>query len=136
MLIGQMPIVKTITDAAENEIFALIGEKVKIAITLLPLDGSEAQLLFLSDLVSNEFKVSWQAMKGNKRYTVNGLVDARHVFMYISHVRMGFSSGRVGEYINRDHSTVLYGCKKIKDFIDTQDPVINKVIAIIQQLSL
>jgi chromosomal replication initiation ATPase DnaA len=45
----------------------------------------------------------------------DAVTDARHVAMYLAHKLFAVSSVRVGKMLARDHSTVLYGCRRVED---------------------
>lgn len=134
--IEKMPVVKTVIDKAREDITKLIGVHVVITVEELPLDKSFEQLEMIANLVCEEFKVRWKDVTGKKRHSHNGLVDARHSFMYISHKVMGFFSTAVGEYIGgKDHTTVLHACKKIEGFIEVGDPICEKINRILEKIN-
>lgn len=47
----------------------------------------------------------------------SNIVEARSIIAYILHKVIGLSSTVTGEYINRDHSTVLHLSKKIEGYM-------------------
>ncbi len=134
--IDKMPVVKTVIDNARAEIINLIGINVIITVEELPYNKSLEQLELIANLVCEEFKVKWKDVIGPKRHSHNGLVDARHAFMYIAHKKMGFFSTAVGYFIGgKDHSTILYACKKIEGFIKVGDPVCEKINTILEKIN-
>ena len=44
-----------------------------------------------------------------------GVSFARHVAMYLCHVGLGMSLSRIARSLNRDRSTVAYGCHVVED---------------------
>jgi len=51
-------------------------------------------------------------------YRGKEVTEARSIIAYILHKKFRLSSTKTGKAINRDHSTVLYFCKKIEGFIE------------------
>lgn len=51
-------------------------------------------------------------------YRGKEVTEARSIIAFILHEKLRISSTKTGQAINRDHSTVLYFCKKIKGFIE------------------
>ena len=52
------------------------------------------------------------------------IARARQIAMYLAHVGLGMSLARIATALDRDRSTVAYGCHKIEDFRD--DPQIDE----------
>ena len=135
MEINQMPIVQQILNDAREKIFSITNANVKIHVEEINDDTKSFLLEELSVIVSVTFNVSWQEIKGKKRTTSNNAVDARHTFMYVAHKILGYSCIRVGKFIgNREYSTVLYACKKIKDWYKVGDPIIKTIDLIIKRI--
>ena len=55
------------------------------------------------------------------------LVNTRHVFCYFA-TMFGYDRTQVGEYLGRDHSTVVHALKFCSDMIDTNDIVFGSII--------
>lgn len=73
------------------------------------------------DDVAHQFGISRRAILGKcrrRRYAY-----PRAVVCYILHVHYGVSSKKVGKALNRNHATVLYHCKAVKDWL--RMPVLN-----------
>jgi hypothetical protein len=65
------------------------------------------------DAVSERFAVSQDQIKGDCR--VHELVVVRFAFFYAANKLFGYSTPRVGKFLNdRDHTTVINGVKKAK----------------------
>jgi chromosomal replication initiation ATPase DnaA len=135
MLVERLPVVQHVLENARNEIEQLTGIHVRLTVEQLPKDKTDKMLQLIADLVCAEFAVSWEQLKGKKRYTGNDLIDARHTFMYIAHRVKGFSCIVTGKYVgNKNHSTVLHASRKIMGYIKMSDPVVGRIKKIIQQL--
>lgn len=50
------------------------------------------------------------------------LVAARFIFFHFAKKETGKSLIKIGNFINKDHATVLYGIRKVKDMIETKEP--------------
>ena len=55
------------------------------------------------------------------------LVNTRHVFCYFA-TMFGYDRTQVGEYLERDHSTVVHALRFCSDMIDTNDIVFGSII--------
>lgn len=67
------------------------------------------------DAVAEKFYVSVEKLKAKKR-TPN-VVKARNVCFYIIHKRIGNSSTSTGNIFDKDHATVLHGCRRVEKII-------------------
>jgi chromosomal replication initiator protein len=71
-------------------------------------------------------------LKGRSRR--RSVATARGVAMYLAWKRGGFSLQQIGKYLgNRDHTTVLHGCRKI-DLLLPQDAAIQEAVAGLEHL--
>lgn len=61
--------------------------------------------------VATRFGVTPEDIVGESRR--QDVVNARHVLSYIGYRLMGISSVRLGKYLSRDHSTVLYASTRV-----------------------
>ncbi len=90
---------------------------------------------FIQRCVAEEFGVSLQELKTKKRN--KQVVLPRQIAMYLSRELTDLSLPEVGELFGgKDHTTVLHSCKKIKDDINN-NPIlkerVEKVIQVIKQ---
>ena len=68
----------------------------------------------VSDLVSNSRK--------------QHLVKARQMAIYLCHEMTSLSLAKIGQnFGNRDHSTELYSCEKLKGLISTNEEIKNDI---------
>lgn len=67
----------------------------------------------------------------SERNRKKNVVYARHCYSKISK-DLGFSLKAIAANIERDHSSIINGCHKVNDFIDSKDPLYtsmyNKII--------
>ena len=61
-------------------------------------------------------------------------IHARQLYCYFAMGTNKYSSTVTGERINKDHSTVLYGASKIKDYLYIKDPIICSYVKIITEI--
>ncbi len=93
--------------------------------------GREAVLAGLVDRVAERFQVSRHSLRAKGRSRV--VVLARQLTMYLARERGGFSLQAIGRYFgNRDHTTVLYACRKIREAAAND----SDVAATLQELDL
>lgn len=65
-------------------------------------------------------------MKSKDKRT--GLALTRKYYYYLAFVKYKFKCKRVGDEIERDHTTVLFGARSCKDMIDVKDPSILQIM--------
>ena len=84
---------------------------------------------FIIDVVTDHFQLSPDAIVSKKRQKT--IAYPRQICMYLCKELTDLSTTEIGEKIgNRDHSTVIHGCAKIEELINT-DPTVKKVIDIL-----
>lgn len=66
----------------------------------------------LLDFICKLLGVTVEEAKGNVRYAE--IVRARQIYCYFAR-EMGFTFSKVASIINRDHATVIYGCKVVEN---------------------
>lgn len=79
--------------------------------------------------VCNEFNLTTKQLRGRSRK--REIVDARSILMHLLYMRLNMTSTEAGKYLNRDHSTVLYNCKKVNNLMDVDrdfKELVNKFI--------
>lgn len=86
------------------------------------------------NIVSEHFNVSTQDILSSKRKA--DIVLARQIVMYLCREMTEMSLQGIGEYIgNRDHTTVIHGCDKIKKDYKNNEMTRNKIDIIIKKLN-
>lgn len=133
--ITELPVVQKVLQDAKYKIIELTGLNVNVEVKVLNTDNMQSKLSLIAKHVCDVYNVTLAQLQSSRRTTGNSLVDARHSFMYIAHKVVGYTSKETGRFLNdKDHSTVLYACTKIKDFYKVKDPMILKVNEIIKRL--
>lgn len=65
------------------------------------------------------FSIPLEVIKSNSNE--RGLVDKRHIICYWMYQYTRVSTSKIGLIINRDHTTVIHGRKKIQNLIDSKN---------------
>jgi hypothetical protein len=64
------------------------------------------------------------------------LVNCRHIGMYLSREMTRTSLPKIGaQFGGRDHTTVLYACRRIKRMLDARDPEITQDVEVAERLA-
>ena len=85
------------------------------------------------EVVSNFFGVSLMGLTGSSR--ARDVAFPRQVAMYLMRELGDLSLPRIGEELGgRDHTTVMYGCSKIADLVETDDRTRKQIMQIKGQL--
>ena len=88
--------------------------------TTIQRGAREVSVDSILDLVSNYFKVSVDQVKGQTRK--RHVVIARQISMHLAKEHTETSLKKIGTYFgNRDHSTVIYSCRTVRDLMDTDE---------------
>ncbi|MBC7264541.1 MAG: chromosomal replication initiator protein DnaA [Chloroflexi bacterium] len=85
------------------------------------------------DLVAEYYHVDTEELRGRRRD--KGIVLPRQVAMYLAREIASASLPQIGEELGgRDHTTVLYGCEKISELVETDDQVRRDILTIRERL--
>lgn len=85
------------------------------------------------DAVCRHYGLDTETLKSRQRHQKVAL--ARQVAMYLLKEELDCSFPQIGQALGgRDHTTVLYGCQKIKDGIEENDELRRDVLVIKEQL--
>lgn len=68
----------------------------------------------IEKVICDHFRVSSKQLKSCKRGKIN-VSNARQIAMTLSRDLTSLSLGDIGEYFNRDHTTVMHACRVIKN---------------------
>jgi len=83
--------------------------------------------------VAESFGISEQDMRGRGRS--REVVLPRQIAMYLLRTEANISLPQIGEELGgRDHTTILYGCGKIKEMIESDDRLRRQVLQIKEEL--
>jgi chromosomal replication initiation ATPase DnaA len=81
-------------------------------LTKVQMLSNSDKLESLLDFICKLLGVTVEEAKGNVRYAE--IVRARQIYCYFAR-EMGFTFSKVASIINRDHATVIYGCKVVEN---------------------
>ena len=85
------------------------------------------------EAVCNRYNLDMTTLKGRQRS--HEIALARQVAMYLLREELDCSFPKIGKTLGgRDHTTVLYGCQKIKAGVEENDELRRNVLAIKEQL--
>ncbi len=86
------------------------------------------------DVVCEHLNVKPEDIKSKKRN--EDIVIPRQIVMYLCSEYTDYSSTKIGEFLNKDHSTVLHGVQKLKDDLENDDNLKGKVEIIIKKMNV
>jgi len=94
-------------------------------------DGLTAEQIIRS--VSNQFHIKEEQLLGRCRS--RDIALARQVVMYLLRTETTASLPAIGEILGgRDHTTIMYGCEKIEDLLETDDNLRKQVSLVRENL--
>jgi len=79
----------------------------------------------VSQIVIEHYDIDWSTLSGPKRF--GHIVRPRQVFCYVCHRVCGESLNRIGDFIRRDHSTVISGVQRIENLIPIDEELARDV---------
>ena len=99
---------------------------------IYPEKSKEITPELILDIVCEHYSVSKNDILSNKRNAE--YVLARQLVMYLCQKLTKLTYIRIGKFLDRDHSTVINGLKKIKENMDNNDDFTNTVNIIIEKI--
>ncbi|MDD2568197.1 MAG: chromosomal replication initiator protein DnaA, partial [Clostridia bacterium] len=101
------------------------------------LPNSQKQVItidFIKQNVANYFHIKTSDMDSPRRD--QAITRPRHIAMYLCQELLGASLSDIGrDFGNRDHTTVLHGCKKVQQDIIKDQNIAKIVLSITQQIN-
>lgn len=79
-------------------------------------------------VVAKHFRVNIDVMLSPTRSYL--LTLPRQIAIYFARKYTTYSTTQLGQRFDRDHSTILYSCRKIESLINRSDPVVHDINAI------
>jgi len=76
-------------------------------------------LELIAEDVCQALGISLDRLKGRKRAAE--LVVARKIYAHVARLHTGFSYLKIGEYIDRDHTTVVYYEQEVSGYLEIGD---------------
>ncbi|WP_292830808.1 chromosomal replication initiator protein DnaA [Microbacterium sp.] len=101
------------------------------------VDTDDANIISPTDIITataQYFRLSVDDLYGSSRS--QSIATARQIAMYLCRERTSLSLPKIGQLFgNRDHTTVMYACKKIADLMKERRSIYNQVSEITTLLS-
>lgn len=117
-----LPVINKVVSDCEERLSLMVGSRVKLEMAHVSNDINEFKI---QTLVCNEFNVSWPELIAHSR--VSHLVDARHAYWWLSYVWLKSNYSQIGRDFDKDHTSVMHGVRRIKNLIETKDPIAQKI---------
>lgn len=116
----------------ESDIFDLSFEDIKINGNIRNL----AILLIIVNCICKYYNINYKSLSGNSRE--QPLPFGRQIYCYLCRTIYfrNRSLNLIGEFINKDHATVLHGCKKINEYMETKNEIWYDLLNIIDDIDL
>lgn len=100
------------------------------------VDNDDANIILPTDIIAataQYFRLSVDDLYGSSRS--QSVATARQIAMYLCRERTNLSLPKIGQLFgNRDHTTVMYACKKIAQLMKERRSIYNQVSEITTQL--
>jgi chromosomal replication initiator protein len=100
---------------------------------LVPLGQSKVTTpAEIMDAVCRYYQMTKEDINGSSR--VKAIAMARQIAMYLCREMTDLSLPKIGELFGRDHTTVMYACKKVSEMMRERHYVFNQVSEIIERI--
>jgi len=86
----------------------------------------------IMELVARHFRVDVDQLMGPERH--KEIVLARQIAMYLLRNDGGFSLPQIGDFLHRDHTTVIHGVGKMEECMETDESVRRHIMALRERL--
>lgn len=101
---------------------------------ITPDEGREISLSYLLDVVCEHYNVSKEDVFSSRRD--QNIVLPRQVFMYLGQEVVHFPGTSIGKFLNKDHSTIIHGSRKIEKQLATDRTLQTNIEVIRKKLSV
>ena len=99
-----------------------------------PDSAREITVEYIIDIVTDHFQLSSDAIVSKKRQKT--IAYPRQICMYLCKELTDLSTTEIGEKIGgRDHSTVIHGCAKIEELINTENKIKKMIDILIKKIN-
>jgi len=116
-----LPITQELAEEALKDLFTK-EEKQKISVPII------------QEVVAKHYDLTVEDLKGKKR--TQSIAHPRHIAMYLSRKLMDISLTIIGSFFgDRDHSTIIHGCEKIADTLETNPDLKNTLIELEKKIT-
>jgi chromosomal replication initiation ATPase DnaA len=116
--IDTIPGLRAVLDRTQEEIQALIGQPVTVRYTI---NGHRYSLDELAAIVCETALIKVDDLKGKCQEQT--FVIPRQIFCWFSMYWLNNQLVTTGNFINRDHTTVMASKKRVDDMLDTNDNI-------------
>ena len=100
---------------------------------LVPLGESKVTTpAEINEAVCRYYQLSKEDINGSSR--IKAIAMARQIAMYLCREMTDLSLPKIGELFGRDHTTVMYACKKVSEMMRERHYVYNQVSEIIDRI--
>jgi chromosomal replication initiator protein len=100
---------------------------------LVPLGESKVTTpAEINEAVCRYYQLSKDDINGTSR--IKAIAMARQIAMYLCREMTDLSLPKIGELFGRDHTTVMYACKKVSEMMRERHYVYNQVTEIIERI--
>lgn len=123
-----IPIIFKVVSDAERLLLSLTSYRIDLIMRLSSKDvlsEDQALQIMLQKNICETFQVTWSQLMGPRGIT--HISDARRVYMYLGKTILGLTCTALAKELNRNHTTVLSGQKKVEEWISINDPICQKL---------
>jgi len=99
---------------------------------LPPRNLSKGKIQQIIDEVCNAYDVKMYQLQSRSRH--HEITTPKHILFYILVKKVGLTATKTGKMFGNDHSNVVYGCKKIKGWMDVDKEFRTSVLGIINKI--
>lgn len=117
-----LQIINHIVVRTEAEIKQILGKDVSLNIQLhndIPDDEAGRSEKRLRDAVCQVTGITWNEIISHKRF--QKICVARNLYCVFARKHFKRSLLKIGNTINRDHTSIIHSCETVQDMVDTQD---------------
>lgn len=123
--------------------YYILGEKREITIEkakdalkdiISPNTPNKITPQHIMNVVCEHLNIKPEEIKSKKRN--EEIVIPRQIVMYLCSKYTDYSSTKIGEFLGKDHSTVLHGVSKLEADLENDENIKNKVDVIIKKLNV
>lgn len=92
--------------------------------------GDRSKITVILKAIKVNLEITYDELSSDNR--VRRIKEARQIYCALAREITTLSYAEIGKKINRDHSTVMYSCRVMKDAKFTKDPLYDKYEVVLQ----
>lgn len=96
-----------------------------------PITSSNDAMAVVCKFCAEQFRISVSDIKGEMRF--KHIVLARHMAGYLAAAHLGIIVARIAEFLNKDHTSVMFGRNRISALLDLEGYASDRLRAIEQE---